>query len=189
MLAKKLHPIFQLNDERLNALKAIIPEALSDGKIHWQKLKEVIDPYLEDEESDEHYGLNWPGKRKARALSVQPSGGSLYQATGEGISEKDTGNMFIEGDNLEVLKLMQKSYAGRIKMIYIDPPYNTGNDFVYEDKYKDSIEDYLKATGDADEKGLMLMRAPEQKGHPFRFKVATHSNPIGPPATIESGHF
>jgi adenine-specific DNA-methyltransferase len=157
MAITKLRPTFTFDQERLDALKAIAPEAFADGKINWETLKEALGEHLEDEEQEtEHFGLTWPGKRAARRLASQPSAGTLRSAPGEGLDEETTHHVFIEGDNLEVLKLLQKSYAGRVKMIYIDPPYNTGNDFVYKDDYRQPLEEYLRATGQADEAGRVL---------------------------------
>ncbi len=136
-------------EEKIEQLKLITPEAFADGKINFDTLKEILGENLE-EEKGEHFGLFWPGKREARRLAVMPSKGTLVPCHGEGINEDNTNNIFIEGDNLEVLKLLQKSYAGKIKMIYIDPPYNTGNDFVYDDNYAEPLEDYLMKTGQLD---------------------------------------
>jgi adenine-specific DNA-methyltransferase len=113
--------------------------------------------YLEDEDAEaEHFGLFWPGKREARRLASRPSEGTLPPQPGLGVDEETTHNLFIEGENLEVLKLLQKSYAGRVKMIYIDPPYNTGQDFIYPDDFAEPLESYLKRTGQADEEGQLL---------------------------------
>jgi len=109
-----------------------------------------------DDEAQEHFGLTWPGKREARSLAAMPSKGALIPQPGEGINEDNTHNIFIEGDNLEVLKLLQKSYAGCVKMIYIDPPYNTGNDFVYPDDYSEPLEAYLQRSGQLNETGQKL---------------------------------
>jgi adenine-specific DNA-methyltransferase len=95
----------------------------------------------------ETYGLIWPGKRAAGRLVATPSTGALLLAQGEGVDEATTQNRFIEGDNLDALKLLQPSYAGRVKLIYIDPPYNTGKDFVYKDDFKESLAAYRKRTG------------------------------------------
>jgi len=143
--------------DRLAELQSIVPEAFADGRINWDILKESLEGFLEEEgTAAEHFGLSWPGKRDARRLAALPSKGTLRPSIGEGINEDTTGNIFIEGDNLEVLKLLQKSYAGRIKMIYIDPPYNTGSDFVYKDDFEEPLEDYLKKTGQSDEEGKLL---------------------------------
>ena len=142
--------------ERLKALEQAVPEAFADGKINWDTLHEVLNADLEDEGRDEYFGLNWPGKREARKRAATPSRGTLVPAPGEGVNEDTTENLFIEGDNLEVLKLLQKSYAGKIKMIYIDPPYNTGNDFIYNDDFTDPLEAYLDYTGAKGESGELL---------------------------------
>jgi len=154
---QRLKPENFLGEERLVALKNIIPEACADNKINWSTLKDALGGELEDEEKpDEHFGLFWPGKREARRLASRPSKGTLIPVKGEGIKEETTRNIFIEGENLEVLKILRKSYAGRIKMIYIDPPYNTGNDFVYDDDFTEPLNDYLKRTGQIDGEGRPL---------------------------------
>ena len=142
--------------DRLQQLEQAVPEAFADGKINWDTLREVLNADLEEGGCDEYFGLNWPGKREARKRAATPSHGTLVPAPGEGVNEDTTENLFIEGDNLEVLKLLQKSYAGKIKMIYIDPPYNTGNDFIYNDDFTDPLEAYLKYTGATGEGGELL---------------------------------
>jgi len=153
----KLHPFTSplLTDERLVQLRSLLPEAFADGKINWDTLREALGETLEDD-AQEHFGLFWPGKREARRLASLPSKGTLIPQPGQGVDEDATHNIFIEGDNLEVLKLLQKSYAGRVKMIYIDPPYNTGNDFVYPDDYSEPLDAYLKRTGAVDDEGKLL---------------------------------
>jgi len=158
MAISKLRPTFTFDQDRLDTLRAIAPEAFADGKISWDALREALGDHLEDEGRDaEHFGLFWPGKRHARRLASTPSAGALKPAPGEGVNEATTRHLFIEGDNLEVLKLLQKSYAGRVKMIYIDPPYNTGNDFIYSDNFTQPVEEYLRATGQTDEAGCVLV--------------------------------
>lgn len=157
MTIQKLRPSFTFTQDRLTELQAVVPEAFADGAINWDVLKEALGAFLEDEGRDaEHFGLFWPGKREARRLAAIASKGTLKPVLGEGVNEDTTGNIFIEGDNLEVLKLLQKSYAGRVKMIYIDPPYNTGNDLVYKDDFREPLEDYLMKTGQMDEEGKLL---------------------------------
>jgi len=157
MTPEKLRPSFTFTEERLRQLQQVVPEAFADGKINWETLREALGNYLEDEEAcDEHFGLFWPGKRQARRLAALPPKGTLVPAPGEGVNEDKTHHIFIEGENLEVLKLLQKSYAGRVKMIYIDPPYNTGKDFIYQDDYSEPLEAYLKRTGQMDEEGRRL---------------------------------
>lgn len=155
MPISKLRPAFTFTEDRLRELQAVVPEAFADGRINWDTLKEALGETLEDE-AQEHFGLFWPGKREARRLAAMPSKGTLIPQPGAGVDEDNTHNLFIEGDNLEVLKLLQKSYAGRVKMIYIDPPYNTGNDFVYPDDYSEPLENYLERTGQVDESGQLL---------------------------------
>ncbi|QNA46466.1 site-specific DNA-methyltransferase [Lacibacter sediminis] len=152
MAIERVKPAFHFEAERIEQLKQIAPEAFADGKINWETLQEALGTYLEEEDiAAEHFGLFWPGKRAARKIASTPSEGTLIPCPGEGVDEENTRNIFIEGENLEVLKLLQKSYANRIKMIYIDPPYNTGNDFIYEDDFTETIDEYLKRTGQLDE--------------------------------------
>lgn len=173
MPISKLRPTFTFTEDRLRDLEAVVPEVFADGRINWDTLKDALSEHLEEEGRDaEHFGLFWPGKRDARRLAALPSQGTLVPVPGEGVNEDDTHNVFIEGDNLEVLKLLQKSYAGRVKMIYIDPPYNTGNDFVYKDDYSEPLEDYLRKTAQADEAGRLLTTNTKATG---RF----HSNWLG----------
>lgn len=152
----RITPDLKLHVANIAAIKAAVPEAFADGSINWDVLREALDDQLESTtEQSEHFGLFWPGKRDARRLAAVPSRGTLVPAPGRGLSEASTKNIFVEGENLEVLKLVQKAYAGRVKMIYIDPPYNTGNDFVYSDDFADPLGDYLRKTGQADEAGLL----------------------------------
>jgi adenine-specific DNA-methyltransferase len=129
----------------IDALKALFPEAFTEGKIDFEVLKQLLGGAVEERE--EKYGLNWHGKRRARQIALTPSTGTLLPCPEESVDWETTQNLMIEGDNLEVLKLLQKSYAGKVKLIYIDPPYNTGKDFVYPDDFRDSIRNYLELTG------------------------------------------
>lgn len=146
----------------IEKLKEIFPEVVSDGKIDFDKLKQLLGEYVDD--SDERYRFVWNGKGAALRLSQTPSMGTLRPAKKESKNWDNTENLYIEGDNLEVLKLLQKSYFGKIKMIYIDPPYNTGNDFVYPDDYKDNLKNYKKITGQIDENGRTITTNPEYSG-------------------------
>jgi adenine-specific DNA-methyltransferase len=114
-------------------------------------------------DADEKYGLNWHGKRRARQLALTPSTGTLRPCPEDSVEWETTQNLMIEGDNLEVLKLLQKSYAGKVKLIYIDPPYNTGKDFVYPDSFQDSITNYLELTGQV-ESGAKISSNTEASG-------------------------
>lgn len=129
----------------LEALKTLFPEAFTEGRIDFEVLKGLLGAAVD--ERDEKYGLNWHGKRRARQIALTPSTGTLLPCPDESVDWDTTQNLMIEGDNLEVLKLLQKSYAGKVSLIYIDPPYNTGKDFVYPDDFRDSIRNYLELTG------------------------------------------
>ncbi|MFW6030077.1 MAG: site-specific DNA-methyltransferase [Halanaerobiales bacterium] len=140
--------------DRMENLKKLFPEVFTEGKIDFNKLRLMLGDNISGE--DERYSFNWAGKKEAIQNIQKPSVGTLIPAKEESIEFDQTDNIFIEGDNLEVLKLLQKSYANSIKMIYIDPPYNTGNDFVYKDNYKDNIQNYLEKTGQIDSEGNKL---------------------------------
>jgi adenine-specific DNA-methyltransferase len=127
------------------------PEVFSEGTIDFDQLKRVLGEWVEP--GKERFGLNWPGKADCMKIIQQPSVGTLKPVPEESVNFDETENLFIEGDNLEVLKLLQKSYFGKIKMIYIDPPYNTGNDFIYPDKYAETLDTYLAYTGQIDAEG------------------------------------
>ncbi len=134
----------------IERFKALFPELITEGKggvaVNVDVLKALVgDATVTD--ADEKYGLNWHGKRRARQLALTPSIGTLRPCAEESVDWDGTRNLVIEGDNLEVLKLLQKSYAGKVKLIYIDPPYNTGKDFVYPDNFQDNIKNYLELTG------------------------------------------
>ena len=129
----------------IDGVKALFPEAFTEGKIDFEVLKGLLGAAVE--ERDEKYGLNWHGKRRARQIALTPSTGTLLPRPDESVDWDKTQNLMIEGDNLEVLKLLQKSYAGKVKLIYIDPPYNTGKDFVYPDDFSESVKNYLELTG------------------------------------------
>jgi adenine-specific DNA-methyltransferase len=131
--------------DNIAKLKELFPEILTENKIDFNTLKALLGEEIEVD--DERYSFNWNGKAQARRLAQSPSTGTLRPSKEDSVDWDTTQNLFIEGDNLEVLKLLQKSYHKRVKMIYIDPPYNTGNDFVYPDDFKDNIQNYLELTG------------------------------------------
>jgi adenine-specific DNA-methyltransferase len=149
-------------DENIAVLKKAFPEAFTEDGIDFEVLRQLLGDNVA--EGEEKYGLNWFGKKKARQIALSPSMGTLIPCPEESVDWDTTQNLFIEGDNLEVLKLLQRSYSGKIKMIYIDPPYNTGNDFVYEDNYKDSIKNYKTITGQLDGEGLSRSSNSESSG-------------------------
>jgi len=139
--------------ENIEKIKALFPEIITEGPDGNSVNIDVLKTLLGDNtitDCDEKYGLNWHGKRKARQLALTPSTGTLRPCLEESVDWDTTQNLVIEGDNLEVLKLLQKSYAGKVKLIYIDPPYNTGKDFVYPDDFQDNIKNYLELTGQAE---------------------------------------
>ena len=134
--------------ENLEQMKALFPEAFTEGRVDFEVLKQHLGGKVDERE--EKYGLNWHGKRQARQLALTPSTGTLRPCPEDSVDWDTTQNLMIEGDNLEVLKLLQKSYSGKVKLIYIDPPYNTGKDFIYPDNYRDSIRNYLELTAQVD---------------------------------------
>jgi adenine-specific DNA-methyltransferase len=134
----------------IDQLKALFPDLITEGPNGTAVNVDVLKALVGDQtvtDADEKYGLNWHGKRRARQLALTPSTGTLRPCPDESVDWETTQNLMIEGDNLEVLKLLQKSYAGKVKLIYIDPPYNTGKDFVYPDNFQDNIKNYLELTG------------------------------------------
>ena len=191
-----------LTDEQLAALRTLIPQAFTEGRIDFDKLRASLGDLVDDpstalrqaqgdssgQAAPERYSFSWAGKRDAIRILQAPSRATLIPCPEESVfnttdtkdttEEKEnlsdlralrgeffsTQNLFIEGDNLEVLKLLYKPYFGRVKMIYIDPPYNTGNDFVYPDNFADPLDTYLQLTGQKDSQGNLLTSNPETGG-------------------------
>jgi adenine-specific DNA-methyltransferase len=189
-----------LSDDQLAALRTLMPQAFTEGKIDPEKLRATLGDLADDR--PERYSFSWAGKRDAIRLLQAPSRATLVPCPEESLtadgtachpeersdegsprnketlrafgahtvpvsfreSDRQSQNLFIEGDNLEVLKLLYKPYFGRVKMIYIDPPYNTGNDFVYPDNFADPLETYLQLTGQKDSAGNLLTSNPETGG-------------------------
>ncbi|HDT2141462.1 TPA: site-specific DNA-methyltransferase [Enterobacter roggenkampii] len=147
--------------DNITKLKSLFPEAFNEDSVDFEVLKQLLGENVDDKE--ERYGLNWHGKRQARQLALTPSRGTLRPCKDESVDWDNTKNLMIEGDNLEVLKLLQKSYAGKVKLIYIDPPYNTGKDFVYPDNFQDNMKNYLEITGQT-ENGARLSTNTETSG-------------------------
>jgi adenine-specific DNA-methyltransferase len=148
--------------ERTEALRELFPEAVSESKVDFDKLRAALGDEVDG--GPERYSFSWAGKRDAIRLLQVPSRATLVAAPEESVNFGATGHVFIEGENLEVLKLLYKAYAGRVKMIYIDPPYNTGNDFIYPDNFADPLDTYLKLTGQKDGDGNLLTSNPETSG-------------------------
>lgn len=139
--------------DNIAQLKKLFPELLTENAHGVAVNVDVLKALVGDKtatDADEKYGLNWHGKRRARQLALTPSTGTLRPCPDESVDWDTTQNLMIEGDNLEVLKLLQKSYANKVKLIYIDPPYNTGKDFVYPDNFQDNIKNYLEITGQSE---------------------------------------
>jgi len=150
-------------EQKREKLKELFPEVFTEGqKIDFERLKLTLGEAVDV--GKERYGMNWPGKADCFKIIQQPSIATLTPAREESVDFDETENLFIEGDNLEVLKLLQKSYFGKIKMIEIDPPYNTGNDFIYPDNYSESLDTYLRYTGQIDNEGRKYSTNTEADG-------------------------
>lgn len=153
-------PNFQT--ELASQLAELVPEAIADGKIDVLKLQELL--AQDAAETSERFGLFWPGKQRALRIAQMPSTATLRPEPEKSKDWNKTRNVFIEGDNLEVLKILQKHYHGKIKMIYIDPPYNTGKDFVYPDNFKEGLENYLEWTRQVNDEGKKISTNSETEG-------------------------
>ncbi len=148
--------------DNISKLKELFPEVLTEGKIDFKVLQDILGNEIEEE--DEFYRFTWAGKSQSRREAHKPSTGTLRPCKEESVDWDTTQNLYIEGDNLEVLKLLQKSYSNKVKMIYIDPPYNTGKDFVYKDNYKDNLKNYQQVTGQVDDDGNKMSTNSETDG-------------------------
>jgi adenine-specific DNA-methyltransferase len=151
-----------IGEENIKKLMTMFPEVVTEGKVDFEKLKQVLGEYVDD--SNERFNFTWNGKGLALRLSQTPSLGTLRPCKEESKNWDTTQNLYIEGDNLEVLKLLQKCYYGKVKMIYIDPPYNTGKDFVYKDDFHDNLENYKRITGQVDGNGKPISTNTETSG-------------------------
>ncbi|HOF42857.1 MAG TPA: site-specific DNA-methyltransferase [Candidatus Moranbacteria bacterium] len=149
-------------EDQKRKLKEIFPNVFNEDKVDFERLKLSLGEDVDA--GGERYGMMWPGKAECMKIIQQPSIGTLKAAKKESVDFDITENLFIEGDNLEILKLLQNSYYGKVKIIYIDPPYNTGNEFIYPDKYSESLETYLAYTGQADEDGKKFSTNTESDG-------------------------
>lgn len=149
-------------EKNLNRLKELFPSAFIEGKVDFLVLRQILGDAVD--EFDEKFGLNWHGKHRARQIALLPSTGTLRPCPDDSLEWETTNNLMIEGDNLEVLKLLQKSFAGKVKLIYIDPPYNTGKDFIYADDFTNSIKNYLQFTGQVDTKNRKISSNTETSG-------------------------
>lgn len=151
--------------EAAKKIAKLFPEVVADGQIDTDALEELLSPDLEDEEANEKYKFTWRRKHNAKRIADAPARTTTLIADKKSSKDWDaTKNVYIEGDNLEVLKLMQKAYSEKVKVIYIDPPYNTGHDFVYKDKYHDPYDNYLRETGQIDAEGNVTTTNRESNG-------------------------
>ncbi|MGI2115675.1 site-specific DNA-methyltransferase [Shewanella frigidimarina] len=148
--------------QNIEQLKQLFPDVFSENKIDFEALKAALGEQVDD--SQERYNFTWNGKNKARQIAQTQSTGTLRPCKDESINWDTTENLFIEGDNLEVLKLLQKSYHKKVKMIYIDPPYNTGKDFVYNDDFSEGLSNYFQQTGQVDDDGNKLSTNSDASG-------------------------
>lgn len=146
----------------IEKMKALFPEVFTEGKIDFEILKEVLGNFVDNRE--ERYSFTWNGKSQSRMIAQTQSCATLRPCSEESVDWEHSNNIFIEGDNLESLKLLQKSYHRRLKMIYIDPPYNTGKEFIYPDRYQDNINTYLRYTGQVDAEGFKFSPNTETSG-------------------------
>ena len=148
--------------ERLETLEALFPEAFREGRLDFERLREALGEAVDT--GPERYAFTWAGKAEAIRLLRVPTRATLAPAPEASVGFDETRNVLIEGDNLEALKLLYKACAGRVKVIYIDPPYNTGGEFVYPDDYSDPLAAYLRITGQSDRQGNLLRSNPETSG-------------------------
>jgi adenine-specific DNA-methyltransferase len=151
-----------IGEQNIEKMKVLFPDVFTEGKVDLDALRETLGDYAD--ERQERYSFTWNGKARARRIAHTPSTGTLRPCPDESVNWDTTQNLFIEGDNLEVLKLLQKSYHKKVKMIYIDPPYNTGNEFIYPDKFQDNLDTYLRYTGQVDGEGLKFTTNVETSG-------------------------
>lgn len=151
-----------LTAEQFSRLRELVPETFTEGKVDWEKLKTVLGEHLDSR--PEKFNFTWAGKSNAIKNVLLPSKATLKPAEDESIKFNESENLFIEGENLEVLKLLQKSYFEKVKVIYIDPPYNTGGDFIYPDDFSAPLKQYLEMTGQVDGDGNKLQTNKEASG-------------------------
>ena len=149
-------------DERLAVIRELFPEAIREGKVDFEALRRSVGDWVEP--GPERFGLNWPGKADCMRVIQEASVGTLAPMPGKSVDWDTTQNVIVEGENLEVLKLLQKAYYGKVKLIYIDPPYNTGKEFIYPDNFKEGLADYLRYSGQVDEDGFKLSANAETDG-------------------------
>jgi adenine-specific DNA-methyltransferase len=148
--------------DRRAVLRSLCPEVFQEDQIDVEALRRTLGDWVES--GPERFGLTWPGKAECMRVIQEPSIGTLAPMLEESVDFDATQNVIIEGENLEVLKLLQKAYYGKVKFIYIDPPYNTGKEFIYPDNFREGLTDYLRYSGQVDEEGLRLSANAETDG-------------------------
>ena len=131
--------------DRVAALRSLFPDVFQEDKLDVDALRRAVGDWAET--GPERFGLNWPGKAECMRVIQEPSIGTLVPMRDESVEFDTTQNVIIEGENLEVLKLLQKAYYGKVKLIYIDPPYNTGKEFIYPDNFREGLRGYLRYSG------------------------------------------
>ena len=142
-----------IHQQQIDKLQQLFPEVVTEGKIDWQKLQATLGEAVD---LGERYGLGWKGKSDVFAAIQEKTVQTLHPDRANSVDWDTTGNMFIEGDNLATLKILHKAYYGKVKMIYIDPPYNTGNDFIYNDDFKQTRRSYKAEAGITDDEGNVV---------------------------------
>ena len=152
------------NEERLKQLKQLYPECLTEGEVDLEKLKDFLSAGGIYENGDERYRFTWAGKNDAIRYLNTPTEATLKPDRDDSLNFDTSSNLFIEGENLAVLKLLYKPYFGRVKAIYIDPPYNTGKDFIYPDNFREPLDIYYQLTGQIDSEGNLQTSNPERSG-------------------------
>ena len=160
-----------LVNKNIEKIKQIFPDCITEyiggGQtkfaVDFDKLRQELSGNIV-EGDEERYQFTWPGKKQAIITANAPINKTLRPCRDESVDFDNTGNLYIEGDNLDVLKLLREDYLGKIRMIYIDPPYNTGNDFIYEDNFVKSADDYIENSGQIDDKGNCLAANTESNG-------------------------
>lgn len=142
-----------IHQQQIDKLAQLFPEVVAEGKIDWQKLQATLGEAVD---LGERYGLSWKGKSDVFTTIQEKTVQTLHLDRANSVDWDTTGNMFIEGDNLATLKILHKAYYGKVKMIYIDPPYNTGNDFIYNDDFKQTRRSYKAEAGITDDEGNVV---------------------------------
>ncbi|BCD59341.1 MULTISPECIES: site-specific DNA-methyltransferase [unclassified Nitratiruptor] len=161
---KKLHlSTPSLAQKNIQKLAQIFPNVVKEGKVDFELLKQMLSDHVIDG-CKERYGLNWVGKKESILKVNTPINKTLRPVIEKSVEFEKTKNLYIEGDNFEALKIIQESYLGKVKMIYIDPPYNTGKDFIYKDNFKQSKDEYEEEIEAVDEDGVKLFKNTDSNG-------------------------